>query len=302
MKEDVERPTRLIDITHLPLKAVEETADGGAEDRRARAEQRSRLPPDRRKPLSAAVERDPRGRLAAIAQHGVDRRQSAAADALLLLLRHRDALQQTRARQRLLGDQWRQPPARDPRRERGLHRRASLRHVRRARRARRDRARARARRASARFAFDGLPPPAGRHAAARHQSAAGGDHHGDRAAGRRVRGELHYLKLRDRLSYAFALVSVAAALKLDGDRIARSAARARRRRAQTVARHVGRDGAARTRGKRGELRAGRRPAAARRERLRAQRVQDRARPQGDRARADAGGERHAAVADDKKVR
>jgi xanthine dehydrogenase YagS FAD-binding subunit len=30
MKEDVERPSRLIDISRLPLKAVEETADGGA--------------------------------------------------------------------------------------------------------------------------------------------------------------------------------------------------------------------------------------------------------------------------------
>jgi xanthine dehydrogenase YagS FAD-binding subunit len=29
MKEDVERPSRLIDITRLPLRAVEETADGG---------------------------------------------------------------------------------------------------------------------------------------------------------------------------------------------------------------------------------------------------------------------------------
>jgi len=29
MKEDVERPTRLIDITRLPLRKVEETADGG---------------------------------------------------------------------------------------------------------------------------------------------------------------------------------------------------------------------------------------------------------------------------------
>jgi xanthine dehydrogenase YagS FAD-binding subunit len=29
MKDDVERPTRLIDITRLPLKAVEETAEGG---------------------------------------------------------------------------------------------------------------------------------------------------------------------------------------------------------------------------------------------------------------------------------
>src|SRR6516165_10021496 len=29
MKEDVERPTRLIDISRLPLKNVEETAEGG---------------------------------------------------------------------------------------------------------------------------------------------------------------------------------------------------------------------------------------------------------------------------------
>src|SRR3989440_10706066 len=29
MKEDVERPSRLIDITRLPLRAVEETGDGG---------------------------------------------------------------------------------------------------------------------------------------------------------------------------------------------------------------------------------------------------------------------------------
>ena len=29
MKEDVERPSRLIDITRLPLKGVEETSDGG---------------------------------------------------------------------------------------------------------------------------------------------------------------------------------------------------------------------------------------------------------------------------------
>jgi CO/xanthine dehydrogenase FAD-binding subunit len=29
MKEDVERPSRLIDISRLPLKTIEETADGG---------------------------------------------------------------------------------------------------------------------------------------------------------------------------------------------------------------------------------------------------------------------------------
>src|SRR5205085_5061146 len=29
MKEEVERPSRLIDITHLPLKQIEETREGG---------------------------------------------------------------------------------------------------------------------------------------------------------------------------------------------------------------------------------------------------------------------------------
>ena len=45
MKYDVERPARLIDITHLPLKSVEPTASGRAADRRAGAEQRPRLSP-----------------------------------------------------------------------------------------------------------------------------------------------------------------------------------------------------------------------------------------------------------------
>ncbi len=39
-----------------------------------------------------------------------------------------------------------------------------------------------------------------------------------------------YLKIRDRLSYAFALVSVAAALELEGDRIKDPAERSRRSR------------------------------------------------------------------------
>lgn len=29
MKDDIERPSRLIDITHLPLKSIDSTADGG---------------------------------------------------------------------------------------------------------------------------------------------------------------------------------------------------------------------------------------------------------------------------------
>ena len=130
------RPSRLIDITRLPLNKVEETAGRRPAHRRAGAQLRPRLSPADRAALSAAVERDPGRRLAAAAQHGLDRRQPPAAHALLLLLRHRDALQQARARQRLLGDRRPQPHARDPRHQRGLHRDASLRHVRRARGAR----------------------------------------------------------------------------------------------------------------------------------------------------------------------
>ena len=83
MKEDVERPSRLIDITRLPLKAVEETAERRPAHRRAGAQLRSRLSSAGRAALSDAVERDSGGRLAAVAQHGLDRRQSPAADALL---------------------------------------------------------------------------------------------------------------------------------------------------------------------------------------------------------------------------
>ncbi len=43
MKEDVERPTRLIDISRLPLTTIEETAERRRAHRRARAEFRSRL-------------------------------------------------------------------------------------------------------------------------------------------------------------------------------------------------------------------------------------------------------------------
>ena len=67
-----------------------------------------------------------------------------------------------------------------------------------------------------------------------------------------------YLKIRDRLSYAFALVSVAAALELDGRHHQGGAARARRRRAQAVARPVSRSGAARAGRRPGDVRAARR--------------------------------------------
>ena len=104
MKEDVERPSRLIDISRLPLKTVEETADGGLRIGALVPNSDLAYHPliEQRYPLLS--QRDPGRRLAATAQHGLDRRQSAAAHALLLFLRHGDALQQARAGQRLLGD------------------------------------------------------------------------------------------------------------------------------------------------------------------------------------------------------
>ena len=103
MKDDVERPDAA--DRHLAAAARRRRGDRRRRPahRRAGAEHRPRLPPADRAALSAAVERDPGRRLAATAQHGLHRRQPAAAHALLLLLRHGDAVQQARARQRLLG-------------------------------------------------------------------------------------------------------------------------------------------------------------------------------------------------------
>ena len=86
MKDDVERPPRLIDISRLPLKTVEETADGGLRIGALVPNSDLAYHPliEQRYPLLS--QRDPGRRLAAAAQHGVDRRQSAAANALRLLL------------------------------------------------------------------------------------------------------------------------------------------------------------------------------------------------------------------------
>ena len=54
--------------------------------RRARAEFRPRLPPAGDQALSGAWQRDPCRRIGAVAQHGIDRRQSAPAHALPVLL------------------------------------------------------------------------------------------------------------------------------------------------------------------------------------------------------------------------
>ena len=86
----------------------------------------------------------------------------------------------------------------------------------------------------------------------------------------------HYLKVRDRASYAFALVSVAAALGTRewDDQI--GADRARRRRPQTVARGKGRTGAGRKKPERKTFRAAARRRTCRRQGLQIQLLQDRA--------------------------
>ena len=116
----------------LPCARSRTTRRRRAAHRRARDEHRPRLPrAGRASAIRCCRERHPRRRLAAAAQHGDDRRQPAAADALPVFLRHRHAVQQARAGQRLLGHRRLQPHPRDPRHERALHRHAPVRHVRR---------------------------------------------------------------------------------------------------------------------------------------------------------------------------
>ena len=185
MKMDVERPTRLIDISRLPLDKVEETARRRAAHRRAGA--RTPISPitrDRAAALSGAVERASRRRLAAAAQHGVDRRQPPAAHALPLFLRYRRRPATNAS-----------PAAAAPRST------ASIACTRSSARASACIATHPSDMCVALAALEAkvhvagpagertiavrrFPPPAGRHAAARHQSRAGRDHHRDRAAGR----------------------------------------------------------------------------------------------------------------------
>ena len=105
-----------------------------------------------------------------------------------------------------------------------------------------------------------------------------------------------YLKIRDRLSYAFALVSVAAALELEGDTI-----KAARLALGGVAHKPWRDLAAEAalQGQSDrpvDVHARSERLAARRQGIRAQRLQDRSSSQRHCPRADAGGSRHPAVA------
>ena len=118
MKLQIETPPHLVDVNRLPLDRIEETADGGLRIGALVRNSDLAADPRVRQRYPRAEPRAARRRLGPAAQQGHHRRQPAAAHALLLFLRHRQALQQARARLRLRGARRLQPHPRDPRRER----------------------------------------------------------------------------------------------------------------------------------------------------------------------------------------
>ena len=101
MKLQIETPTHLIDVNGLALDKIETTPEGGL--RIGALVRNTDLAADRARAarLWRALARAARRRHRPAAQHGDHGRQSAAAHALPLFLRHEHAVQQARARQRL---------------------------------------------------------------------------------------------------------------------------------------------------------------------------------------------------------
>ena len=279
MKEDVERPTRLIDITQLPLS--DDRGDRGRRPahRRAGAEHRPRLPPADRAALSAAVAA--RSWPAPRRSCATWRRPAAtccSARAAPTSMTSATPCNKREPGTRLLGDRRPQPHARDPRRQRGLHRDASLRHVRGAGGARRHGARDRPA-GRARDRLRRLPPPARRHAAARHQSASRTRSSPRSSCRREGFADALHLSEDPRppvlcLCAGFGRGGAGAGRRHDHG----GAARARRRRAQALARRAQRRRVLRGQAGRATETFARAAdvAAARRQGLRAQRLQDRA--------------------------
>ena len=121
MREGIERPSALVDVTGLD-RGIERARGRRPADRRGDQQHRAGRGPPRAQALPDAGARHPGGRVGADPQHGDGRRQPAAAHALPLLLRRRRALQQTRAGRGLRRAGRLQPHARDPRRLRRLRR------------------------------------------------------------------------------------------------------------------------------------------------------------------------------------
>ena len=187
MKDDVERPDRLVDITRLPLNGIEETDDGGLRIGALVTNCDAGLPP-------AVEDRYPL----------LSRRSCAGASPQLrnmattggnLLQRTRcyyfydtgHALQQARARApaapRIDGLQ---PQPRDPGHERALHRHPPVGHVRRAGGAGGGRAGRRGRTASGPSRSPSSTACPGDTPQHRQRTSAGRDHHGGRPARRRA--------------------------------------------------------------------------------------------------------------------
>ena len=299
MKYNVEKPTQLVDITRLPgLDTIEETTSRRPADRRAGHQQR-------RWPTTI-------GSTAAIrcwpAPSWPARRRSCATPPrpAATCCSARAATTSTTPRPPATNASpgsgcaaigGHQPHPRHPGHQRALHRHPSVRHVRGARGAgghgacHRPERRPRPSRSPTSIACPATIPSA----TPRWRTTKSSPRSSCRP--KIFRAHYTYLKLRDRLSYAFALVSVAAALELDGGRSRRRASRL-----GGVAHKPWRDPAGRgfapgQPATADSFARAAEPAAGRREGLRPQRLQDRACPPGDRSRAGAGRCRHAAVAD-----
>ncbi len=113
MKEGVENPTELVDISRLALTQIRSTSSGLSVGSMARNTVTANHPLVRRDyPLltkailaGGCIGTDP--------QHGDKRRESAAANTMLVFLRYLDAVQQTLTRFRLRGNGRRKPYARN---------------------------------------------------------------------------------------------------------------------------------------------------------------------------------------------
>ena len=138
MKEDVERPNELVDLTRLKLAEIK-PARGGVSIGALATNTDTANHPLIRQQLPAPDAGHCRGRLRAAPQHGDQRREPLAAHALPVLLRHGDAVQQTGAWDGLRRPRRAQPDSRHPRLEREVRRHLPGRHGERALRARRRR-------------------------------------------------------------------------------------------------------------------------------------------------------------------
>ncbi|CAA9314575.1 MAG: Periplasmic aromatic aldehyde oxidoreductase, FAD binding subunit YagS, partial [uncultured Gemmatimonadaceae bacterium] len=176
---DADAPRRRAGLEARPDRAHR---GGRAARRRAGDEHRPRRRRAGAPRLRRARARDPRGRLGPAPEQGDHGGQPAAAHPLPLLLRHGDAVQQARARVRLLGDRRLHPPARGRRIERRVRRHEPQRHGGRDARARREGRDGAAERVDARPPDRRLSPAAGAHAARRDEPETGGAHHRGDAA------------------------------------------------------------------------------------------------------------------------